>query len=299
VGLAVRVDGETWGMVEDLIDSQRMHNRLNAAVDHLFGAGSKGPLIYDKRMAEAAGLSHEDVTDAWTRFDGSLGIDPSPLGPQADVSRFFQQAQAKQLPGWLFQWMEMHVERIRQGSGVQAAALGAPPTSGTPASLYHAQVIQSSANVRDYFEAHFEVRREVARKALALIAQFYDAPRQLRLGAGAQVVSFEPQQVRGLEWDIAVGDVADTVLGQQLLEDDLKQFLGARLVTFDEYLRLSSNPRAEAIRQVVAQRAAAAGAEGAVGQRGGEEEGKRGGGMQIPPDPSGPSAPPGSPVAPL
>jgi hypothetical protein len=259
VGLALRVDGETWGLVEDLIDAQRMTNRISSAIDHLFGTGSKGPLVYDKAGLHGTETTEEEVAEAWTSFGGTIAVDTSNLEPgnpaKGDPGKLFRQFDTVQVPGWIMQWMELWTERIKQTSGVQNAQLGGSAAAGTPASLYQMQLIQSSTNVRDFFETHFETRREVSRKVMQLVAQFYDAPRQVRLGSGIEPVRFDPTQILTMDWDIAAADVADTAVGWQLWEADLKEFLGAGHLSFGEYLHASGHPQAETLLTLVAQRA--------------------------------------------
>lgn len=252
IGLAVRVDGETWGLVESLIDAQRMTNRISSAVDYIFGKGSKGSYLFNKNAVEGANTTVEEITGALAAGH-DVGLDV-PAGQK--VEEMYSREDPVQIPGWLMQWMEMWTERIRQTSGVQSAALGAAPQSGTPAALYQLQLVQSSTNVRYIFDTHFETRRLATRKGMQVAAQFYDAPRQIRNASGAEPVQFDPAAVRGIDWDIAAADVTDTAVGWQLWEQKLMDFLQAQHITFAEYLQMSGDPQADKVLSIIAQRPA-------------------------------------------
>ena len=61
------------------------------------------------------------------------------------------------------------------------------------------------------------------------------------------IVEYDPDRVRNIDADVAIGDVADTVTYRQLWEDRLTEFLQAGHVPFEVFLEESSHPRAQAL----------------------------------------------------
>ncbi|HEX8387103.1 MAG TPA: hypothetical protein VF576_13015, partial [Rubricoccaceae bacterium] len=193
----VRVDGHTWGIVEDVLDPQRMYNRINSVIDFMFGVGSKGAVAYDRTMVDENEYTDADVARTYSSADGVIGVKP-PAGKS--VNDFWGQAPASAVPAWAMQWMDSYASRIQRQSGVNPAAMGEVPAGDTSGFSYQLQQIASSTNTRSLFDRHFEVRRQVALKCCQLVAQYYDEPRQLRLSARRPPVLFDPARVRDMEW---------------------------------------------------------------------------------------------------
>ena len=247
-GLAMLVDGETWGMVTPIRDPQRWMNRLLANIDHMMSAGAKGAVAYDLNFLNDTDLKQTDVDSWYTSMDGSLGLN-LPQGKSMDD--FLKQFHSREIAAGYFDLLPMIQGYMDQISGVSGALKGEAPTSGTPAALYQQQIIQASTNVLGYMQTYFEGLSRKDRKELQLIQQTMTEPRQYPDSGMQQPVVVDPDRIKDIDWDIAMGDVADTSTYRQLWESDLNQYLQAGLIPFDVYLQASSHPRAEFLQRLL------------------------------------------------
>ena len=67
------VNGECWGLVEDLIDQQKMINRNMVMFDFMNSASAKGVLLVPEDCIPDDG-SLEEIADEWTRYNGVIKI---------------------------------------------------------------------------------------------------------------------------------------------------------------------------------------------------------------------------------
>ena len=252
IGFLSLVDGEVWGMVEEITDAQRMINKLTQAIDQIFGASAKGVLMLPEEAIPDT-MTPQDFADEWVKFNGAIIYKAKNL-PNGHTPH---QITAASIPIGMVNWMQMMQENIKTQSGVQGAAVGQEPTAGTPASLYHQQVQQSQTSTRDYFDSFFETRRQRDLRVCQLIAQYYNEPMMIAITSkradGKKFIKFSPSKVRNIQWDIIVSDTADTPAFRQLMEDYLTGFLQEQRITFPQYLSLSSHPKADAILSVIEQ----------------------------------------------
>lgn len=244
LGMAMLIDGETWGLVSNIKDPQRWLNRLLAHIDHAMGTGAKGAVAYDRSFMEENGLDQADVDDWYTSADGSLGVDP-PQGK--DLNDFVERFVAEKLPTGYVDLIPTLTNFVEQISGVTKAMQGFEPKSGTPAALYQQQVQQASMNIFGYLESYFETLRRKDRKTLQLIQQAASERRTYAQQSFEQPIEFRPDAVRGIDFDVSIGNVADTATYRMLWEDYLKSLMDQGVIPPEIYLQESSHPRAESL----------------------------------------------------
>jgi hypothetical protein len=248
IGLAQMFDGEIWGLIEDLIDPQRLVNRITQAIDYMFGSSAKGVLLLPED-AIPEGVTVDEFASEWTKFNGVIKFRPKPGQPLP------QQVTARAIPDGIFLWLETMQKNIRESSGVQGASLGMAAPAGTPGSLYQAQIQQSQTTNRDFIDSFFEVRRARDLKMVQVIAQFYDEVRNIAVSGrrtdGRKYIAYNPSMVRNINWDVIVTEAPDTAASRQLFEDYLTKFLDTNRLTFRQYLALSSHPKADAMQAIV------------------------------------------------
>jgi hypothetical protein len=248
LGLVTLVDGETWGMIEDIIDPQRLVNRITTAIDYMFGASSKGVLMVPEDSIPE-NMTADDFASEWTKFNGVIRYKAKPGVPQP------QQVVQNSIPVGLFDWLNIQQQNIMNISAVNGPSLGQTPPSGTPASLYYQQVQQASINNRDYFDSFFETRRQRDLKVCKTFIQYWDDMRYLgvagRRADGKTTITFDPARVKDFEFDIIISDSPDTPAARQLMEEYLTNLLQQNRLTFKQYLQLSSHPKADVILAVI------------------------------------------------
>lgn len=245
IGFPVLLDGEHWGIVEDIIDPQRLMNRMTSSIDFMFGIGARGLLMVPEDSIPDD-MDIDDFAQEWTRMGGVIKFRAKPGAAMP------QQITTNAIPAGIFTWLAHQREWMEKISGVNQAVQGLEPNSGTPATLYAAQIQQGQVGNLDFFQSFYVQRRERDRKALQVILQFYDQ-RPLHSARNRTSVTFTPEIVRQAEYDIVIQDVQDTATTRQLWEADLKEHLTAARLTFRQYLQMSAHPKADALMQIISQ----------------------------------------------
>lgn len=243
-------DGEVRGFFDDLVDVQKQINRSFAQIDAMTSAQIHGFWAIPEQVLPE-GMDKEEFVDEMHRVGNVLFYDLDALKGRQDAAQLIKHVQSVGVPVASVNHLQLLGDAFEQMSGFSGAIAGQEPPSGTPASL-HAQVIaQGSTQMLDLFETFFEGLVEHDERMLALIIQFWDDVVPLRASASADLQTYRPEDARALSWYVSMGRTSETALYRQLFEEDLKEFLTARYLTFPQYLRESSHPRAQALLQLV------------------------------------------------
>ena len=157
--------GQAYGMVYDLIDQQRMVNRMLINLDFAMSASQQGVLIVDEDSIPDD-LDIEDIAEEWTRYRGVIKLQLKD-GVTAPVQLSGHQVNIGQ-----FEMINLMMKLMMDISGVQGAMQGKSAVAGTPASLYAQQVSNSQINVLDYAESFAWFLEQRDYKLIQIIQQF-------------------------------------------------------------------------------------------------------------------------------
>jgi hypothetical protein len=157
--------GQAYGMVYDLIDQQRMVNRMLINLDFAMSASQQGVLIVDEDSIPDD-LDIEDIAEEWTRYRGVIKLKLKD-GVTAPVQLSGHQVNIGQ-----FEMINLMMKLMMDISGVQGAMQGKSAVAGTPASLYAQQVSNSQINVLDYAESFAWFLEQRDYKLIQIIQQF-------------------------------------------------------------------------------------------------------------------------------
>ena len=238
VSFAQFVNGEAWGLVEDIIDQQRYINRLISMLDFMMGIAAKGVLLVPEDSIPDD-MSLDDITDEWSKFDGVIKFKAKPGVPLP------QQISANITNIGANEQLAIQFDLIEKISGVSGAMQGHGTASGTPSSLYAQQTINSSTNSKAMFESFADFRRQRDNKALKVIVQYYDSERYLAITGSeyqSEAVVYNPERVKGLRYDVLVNDGVDTPAYKMMMDEQLKGLLEAGAIDAKMYLQNSSYP---------------------------------------------------------
>lgn len=258
LGFAELFDGKTKGVVHDVIDQQRLYNRMIGIMDEAMSTAARGVLMIPEEMIPD-GVDPQDFAETYSSVRGVVVYRAKPEGQNALPPGYApQQIYNNSVPAASFSWLEQMAQDLEYTSGVRGPLMGETPKSGTPNALYQQQILQGSVTNIDFFETYLETIRELDLKQLKTLVQYWTTPRPMITSFGEQVV-FDPEQVRGLEMDVAIGNVQDTAVARQLFEDDLRQYLEGQHITFPEFLQVSSHPKSQQLQAIVQRRGMGAG----------------------------------------
>ncbi len=235
------IDGEVWGLVEDIIDQQRYVNRTITLMDFIAGASAKGLLLIHED-AIPDGMNINDFAEEWSRVGGVIKFKGKPGVPVP------QQVANTAIPAGLQEMLAMQLKLTYDIIGIHQAMQGQQPKSGTAASLYAQEAENASVNVKDFMDTfrYFKKKRDV--KVMKLIMQFYQERRNL-ITTGAKYSReariFDPEAIRDVQFDLALAEGPDTPVYRQVIEDVLNNLLLNQLIDLEMYLEHSTLPFAD------------------------------------------------------
>jgi hypothetical protein len=253
------MDGKIISMVETIIDQQRHINRSISFIDAYLGGSLKNVMMIAEESVPARykGNLQEYAKDIVKMngvvfyTSGSNGINPMP-----------KEISSKSMPVGAMEMLNLQMDLLKDLSAVNDAVQGNTPHPGTPASLYAQQTINASITNKDIFDFYFSLIRKRNRKIVQVIKQFYEEPRFIKVsGVGSHKGvqgTYDPTKVEDIDFDVVIGESQNTLAYRQLVDDDLKVFLQAKLITFEEFLKLNNKPYSDKLLQIIGNRQAPA-----------------------------------------
>lgn len=148
------VDGEVHSFVDDLLGQQRCINRLITIIDHIMSCSAKGVLLFPVDQLPA-GVSWDDVADAWAAADGVIPVNGHGQLPQQMVTNGAA-AGACQL-------LTLQMKLFEDISGVGASLSGKADSATRGEGLYEARVRDATIALYDLllsFQAFTQQRDE-------------------------------------------------------------------------------------------------------------------------------------------
>lgn len=232
------INGRIGGLTLDMIDSQKQVNRFLILYDMILGSSVKNTLVVDKdsmdgQSPEQIGQDYKEIGGVVV-WDSAKGTTKAPFELKGSVGNF-----------GIPEMIQMYVKFMQDISGVQPAMQGQQAPAGTSGVLFAQQAQNSTMNSKyllESFTSMFLIERNM--KLLKTIQQYYDTPRMLAISGGnfadtAQL--YDPNMVKDLEWDMAIGQSPDSPVYRNLVDQTLVDFTKAGLldvITFFENANL-------------------------------------------------------------
>lgn len=248
-GWAEKIDNESRGLLADLIDQQRLYNRMIQVIDVGMATSARGVLLIPEEQIPDD-MTVNDFADEWTKMNGVVAYKADPDGQTLDSGVKPEQVYANSIPTGAFEWLAQMRGELQEVSGVSGAVMGDEPPSDQPASLYQARIVQSQTTTLDLFETYFGILHKCDLKTLQVAQQYFQNGRAVR-GSKDDIARFSKEDVRDVQFDVAIADVADTATYRQLYEQDLKEMRAQGDLTFRQYLEMSSHPKADQLLQLI------------------------------------------------
>lgn len=251
VNLQPMIDGEVWGLIEDMIDQQRYINRLIIQLDFIVSASAKGVLMVPEDVVPD-GMRPSDFAKEWVKANGVIFYKPS-----VSHGKMPEQISSNSTNVGLHEMLALQMSLFQDVSGIHNAIQGKEANSGTPASLYAQQAQNATINTLEqmsYFENFLQNRD---RKVLKLIVQYYDEKRYLAINGRAiseESKIYDPELAKDIDFDIVVTQGTDTPVYRQLIDNTLFELLKGNLIDLEMYLEQTSMPFADKLLQAVRQR---------------------------------------------
>lgn len=239
------LDGEIWGMVEDLIDQQKMVNRMVILQDFIISASAKGVLLVPEDCIPDD-MTIEDFAEEWVKYNGVIKIKLKP-GHAAP-----QQISANSLHVGITEMIQMQLKLMQDIAGVQGAIQGKSPNSGTAASLYMQETQNAALNVLDYLETFSAFLQRRDKKLLQIIKQFYTEKQYIAVAGSdysEEARNYDPEKIRDVDFDNTISKGIDTPSYRVVVDDILWKMLEGRFISAEMFLEHCSYPFADKVLQ--------------------------------------------------
>lgn len=224
--------GQVYGMTYDLIDQQRMVNRMIINLDFAMAASQQGVLIVDEN-AITDDFDLEDIAEEWTKYRGVIKI------KMKDGAMIPQQLAGHQVNIGQFEMINLMMKMMMDISGVQGAMQGQAPTAGTPFALYNKQVQNSAINVLDYVESFAWFLQQRDYKLIQLIQQFTgDSYSPAPQGASEKAKHYVAAVVRKFKLKNQIQKSIDTGVVRLYYQNLLANLMQNGAATINQYAAL-------------------------------------------------------------
>ena len=228
--------GQVYGMTYDLIDQQRMVNRMVINLDFAMAASQQGVLIVDERSIPDD-MDLEDIADEWTRYRGVIKLNLK------DGVTVPQQLAGHQVNIGQFEMINLMMKMMMDISGVQGAMQGKAPTAGTPAALYNQEVNNSQINVLDYVESYAWFLEQRDYKLIQIIQQFSgDSYSPAPEGANEAAKHYNAEEVRKYKLKNQIRKSVDTAVVRLFNEQLMANLLMSGGSSIIDYLNTQQTP---------------------------------------------------------
>lgn len=241
------LDGEVWGMVEDLIDQQRMVNRMVILQDFIISASAKGVLLVPEDCIPDD-MTIEDFAEEWTKYNGVIKIK---VKPGVSIP---QQVSANSINIGIHEMIQMQLKLMQDIAGVHGAIQGKSPNSGTAAALYAQESQNASLNVLDYLETFSMFLQRRDKKILQIVKQYYTEKQYITVAGSdysEEAKNYDPEEIRNVDFDNTIAKGNDTPSYRIIIDDILMKLLEGQFISIEMFLEHTSYPFADKILQSI------------------------------------------------
>lgn len=239
------INKEAHSFVESLIDAQRYVNRMIILNDFLLRNSAKGVLMFPDAL-RPDDMSKEDIAHEWIRHDGVIFYTPKP-GVELP-----KQIASNLTNVGTYDMISLQMKLMQETSGVYSAMQGKDAPSGTAASLYRQQSINSSNNLSDILTSYKSFLTERDTKKVKMLQQFYTEKRYFNITGNTNGMKFyDPDKVCDVEYDIAISDSIQTPTYRMAMNELLVDLFKSQAITVEQMLETGNFPFADKLLQSI------------------------------------------------
>lgn len=244
-----RFDGKPHSFVADLIDENRLINRMLTQHDFTMATNAKNTLFVDK--SALGGMSPEQLGDDYSKVGSVIALDP---GAGKSIKDIYSIAENSASNDGTSEVVARSLQFMDSISGVHSAQRGGEAKAGTAAALYAQQVQQSAINLVDLFETFKGLREATDMKMIQIIQQYYTQKRFINI-AGANYSKearwYDPDKVRDAQFDYAITQSTSTASYRAMADNFLMDLWKEKAINVKMLLENISLPFADKILQAI------------------------------------------------
>ncbi|MGN0237182.1 MAG: hypothetical protein ACI4AK_03740 [Lepagella sp.] len=159
------IDGEIHSFVSDIIDQQKLTNRLISMYDWVLRASAKGVLLFPEGSLPD-GVDITDIAEEWGRFNGVIVYRPRSGVPLP------QQVSSKSTDIGITELLEIQMKMMEDISGVNGALQGKLDNNSMSGTLYNQQTQNSLTALADLMSSYEDFVTAATRKDMDNLQQF-------------------------------------------------------------------------------------------------------------------------------
>lgn len=245
------LDGNISGLASDLIDAQRQINRLLILQDMILSSSVKNTLVIDSNSMN--GQSLEDIGESYKEIGGVIALNlkqgqgTPPIEIKGSIGNM-----------GIAEMIQVYIRMLQDVSGVNPAMQGQQAQSGTSGRLYDAQISQSTLNSKDTMDTFSGLfRRNRDMKLLKTIQQYYEEPRMLAIAGKSYTETaqlYDPDRVRDIDFDLTIGQSADSPVYRSAMDETLNNFVTAGLIDIEMWAESTTMPFAQTFLESIRKR---------------------------------------------
>lgn len=231
------INGTVRSFVADLLDIQRMINRLVTKYDWILSASAQGNLMMD-----AASISDkmplEQIARNWARvggvvlYDSKKGTLPAP-----------HQVSANNVNIGIMELLNVQLKMIEDISSVNGALQGKPGYAGISGTAYQQQTQNSTKGLLDLLETYDEFVIENERMDVKNIQQSYDVGKVKSIaGIESEDVTTHAQKVLNADYDLSITQSTSSPTYKERANEWLMQLLQQGVINVEQLLSVGNFP---------------------------------------------------------
>ncbi|GAB6121093.1 portal protein [Dysgonomonas termitidis] len=242
-------DGEPHSFVEDLIDPQRMLNRMYILQDFIISSGAKNTLIIDADALN--GQSPESIAESYVKVGSVIVMKPK---TGIKISESIHQIKADNNNVGTYEMINLMMSFMNDISGVHGAARGEEPKAGTAASLYAQEAQNAATNVVHLINSFNSLRTDRDIKLMKVLQQYYDSRKFINTAGvyySKESKYYNPETVQNSEMDISLAQSTSTAAYRSVMDTFLLDMFKGGAITLKMLLENSTLPFKDRLLQSV------------------------------------------------
>ena len=236
------INGEVWGIVEDVLNLQDVINQNFMMFKWIVEASAKGLLLVPED-AIPKGMDINDFAEQWSKVGGVIKVKlkQGAALPQEVNARTNQNV--KDL-------LDFSIQIVDKVSGIHGALKGEAAKSGTPSSLYMQQAQNASATLLNFFRNFESYVLNRDNKALKVIMQTYDTGRFVDAFGNAlypESKQWNKDLLKDVDYRMKLVTTFDNQVYRYAIDEQLTKLFEAGAIDVKMWLKKSSQPFAQEI----------------------------------------------------
>jgi hypothetical protein len=231
------INGEIWGLIEEVIPAQLSLNRQIQQADSIISNASKGVWLIPSEGVPDDMTNREYIREI-KKTDGAVIVKLRDGYEAKDVMPQQVYANAQNVGNQVQQMIELYSGLVDEISGNYGAAQGKGTSSNTTASGYALESQNAGLNIRDTFELYLDVLLQRDELILMFILEGYTKSDFLKI-TGEEI---DPNEFKNFEFSIEQSKGTNSPTHRLALEQELLQLVYNQLLPFEVFLDISNNP---------------------------------------------------------